>query len=154
MSLPPFQSLLDAYADDVARLLRSLVGPDEADDCAQETWLSALRAYPSLRNARNLRGWLLTIAARKATDAHRSRGRRAAPVEHLPEQTVPDSWTCLPDQTVWRAVRGLPDGQRAAVVLRHAMDLSYAEVAATLGCTPAAARRRVADAIATLREQI
>ena len=62
------------------RFLVATAGPDEADDCFQETWIAALRAYPRLRRADNLRGWLLKIAQRKAIDAHRARGRRAVPV--------------------------------------------------------------------------
>ena len=80
MDLPPFQALLDSYAPDVHRFLVANVGATDADDCYQETWIAALRAYPSLQNASNLRGWLLTIASRKAIDMHRSRGRAPIPV--------------------------------------------------------------------------
>ena len=84
--LPPFQALLDEHRDDVYRFLVASLGRDEADDCFQETFISALRAYPRLRDASNLRSWLFTIAHRKAIDAHRARGRRAVPVEEVPEQ--------------------------------------------------------------------
>src|SRR5258708_11842921 len=80
MSLPPFQTLVDDHKEDVYRLALSAVGPVDADDCFQETLLAALRAYPTLRHADNLRGWLLTIAHRKALDHHRARGRGAVPV--------------------------------------------------------------------------
>ncbi len=52
------------------------VGPPDADDAFQETFLSALRAYPRLRPDSNLRAWVLTIAHRKALDIHRARARR------------------------------------------------------------------------------
>ena len=80
---PPFQRLLDDHADTVLRFLAGSVGPVDADDCFQETVIAALRAYPRLRHADNLRGWLLTIAHRKALDHHRARARRAVPVEDL-----------------------------------------------------------------------
>src|SRR6476620_1555932 len=80
MRLPPFQALLDAHGRDVHRFLIAEVGPVDADDCYQETWLAALRAYPQLRDASNLRSWILTIAHHKAIDTLRSRGRRAVPV--------------------------------------------------------------------------
>ena len=64
---------------DVLGFLVAAVGPQEAEDCFQETFLAALRAYPRLEDDRNLRGWLLTIAHRKAIDHHRARGRRAVP---------------------------------------------------------------------------
>ena len=101
MRLPPFQALLDAHGRDVHRFLIAQVGPVDADDCYQETWLAALRAYPQLRDASNLRSWILTIAHRKAIDHVRSRARRAVPVaeaeaevEQRPRQRW--RWRCAP----------------------------------------------------------
>ena len=68
MAAPPFQSFLDEHRDPVLGFLRAMVGPVDADDCFQETVIAALRAYPRLSHEDNLRGWLLTIAHRKATD--------------------------------------------------------------------------------------
>lgn len=84
MRLPPFQSLLDVHGSDVYRFCVAMVGAVEADDCFQETWIAALRAYPSLRRADNLRAWLFRIAQNKAIDAHRARSRRPVPVESVP----------------------------------------------------------------------
>src|ERR1700742_1827369 len=89
--LPPFQNLLDAHDRDVHRFLIAIVGPVDADDVYQETWLAALRAYPQLTGASNLKGWLLTIAHRKAIDHVRARARRATPVAEpadLPHATA------------------------------------------------------------------
>ena len=66
-------------------VLRGAVGAADAEDCFQETFLAALRAYPKLGDDRNLRGWLLTIAHRKAIDHHRANGRRPLPVAELEE---------------------------------------------------------------------
>ena len=76
---PPFQRFLDEQRDAVWRFLVAAVGRDAADDCFQETFLAALRAYPKLRDASNLRAWVLTIAHRKAIDHHRARRRGAGP---------------------------------------------------------------------------
>ena len=78
--LPPFQTVLDDHAGAVMAILRGAVGREGAEDCFQETFLAALRAYPKLDDDRNLRGWLLTIAHRKAIDHHRANGRRPIPV--------------------------------------------------------------------------
>src|SRR6201994_1909403 len=86
--LPPFQNLLDAHARDVHRFLIATVGPVESDDVYQETWLAALRAYPELTDASNLKGWLFTIPHSRAIDHVRARARRATPVAEpadLPE---------------------------------------------------------------------
>jgi len=72
VQLPPFQRLVDDHAADLHRFLVGCIGPDLAADCLQDTLIAALRAYPRLRHADNLRAWLYTIAHRKATDSVRS----------------------------------------------------------------------------------
>lgn len=153
MVLPPFQFLLDAHAGEVARLCAALAGPDDAADCAQDTWLAALRAYPSLRHAANLRGWLLTIAARTAVDGHRARARRPLPVAAVPEAPAGPA-AAYDEEGLWGRVRRLPDRQRIALGLRYALDLPHADVAAALACTETTSRRLVSDGLATLRAEM
>ena len=150
-TLPPFQTLLDEYAADVMGVLRGAVGRTDADDCFQETFLAALRAYPKLKDAGNLRGWLLTIAHRKAIDHHRARGRGPVPVADVAEVAVEDP---LPDDGIWEAVGALPPKQRAAVALRYGSDLPHAEIAAALGCSPEAARRSLHEGVKRLRKEL
>ena len=148
--LPPFQVPLDAHRGDVYRFLVASLGREEADDCFQETFISALRAYPRLRDASNLRSWLFTIAHRKAIDAHRARARRAVPVEELPEQAAP-SLEPNGEPELWRAVRELPAKQRAAVLHRYVNDLAYADIGQVMGCSEEAARRSVHEGLKKLR---
>lgn len=150
VGLPPFQEFLDAYREDVYRFLVALVGPDEAEDCFQETFLSALRAYPRLRRDSDLRAWVLTIAHRKSMDAHRSRRRRPTPARVLPEAAVEPG--APPEPALWEAVRGLPSGQRSAVTLRFVGDLPFREIGRALKCSEAAARQRVREGLKKLRE--
>jgi RNA polymerase sigma factor (sigma-70 family) len=152
---PPFQRFLDCHRDAVWRFLVASVGRADAEDCFQETFLSALRAYPELEDARNLRGWVLTIANRKALDAHRARARRAVPVADAPavdKRSV--SFGAVADDAVWEAVRGLPDRQRSAVVLRYVADLPHREIAAAIGCSEDAARRSLHEGLTKLREAV
>lgn len=150
--MPPFQTLLDDHAVDVMGVLRGAVGRADAEDCFQETFLAALRAYPKLGDASNLRGWLMTIAYRKAIDHHRARGKRPLPVAEVAEIAVEDP---LPaDNGVWELVGALPPKQRAAVALRYACDLPHAEIAAALGCSPEAARRSLHEGIKRLRKEL
>lgn len=154
MSLPPFQTLLDAHGAAVHRFLVASVGPSEADDCFQEACIAAMRAYPKLEYADNLRAWLLKIAQRKAIDAHRARARRPLPVAELPERAVGgEPAVPLTARPVWARVRALPEKQRMAVFLRSAADLSYDEVAAALDCSQEAARRSVHEGLKKLREE-
>ena len=149
--LPPFQSLLDEHRDGVYRFLVASLGRDEADDCFQETFISAMRAYPRLRDASNLRSWLFTIAHRKAIDAHRARARRAVPVEEVPEQADAGGVGLNGEPELWRAVRGLPTKQRAAVLHRYVNDLAYADIGRVMGCSEDAARRSVHEGLKKLR---
>jgi RNA polymerase sigma factor (sigma-70 family) len=152
--LPPFQALLDAHGRDVHRFLIASVGPLDADDCYQETWLAALRAYPSLKDAANLRGWVLTIANRKAIDHVRARSRRAVPVaetDDLAGAAPPSSPES--DGAIWTQVAQLPDKQRTALALRFVADAAYDEIAAVMETSEAAARRNVHEGIKKLREE-
>ena len=149
--LPPFQTLIDEYAAEVMAVCRGAVGRGDAEDCFQETFIAALRAYPKLDDDRNLRGWLVTIAHRKAIDHHRARGRRPVPVERVPEVAVTDP---EPGDGIWELVGALPPKQRAAVTLRYASDLPHAEIAAALGCSPEAARRSLPEGIKRLRKEL
>jgi RNA polymerase sigma factor (sigma-70 family) len=148
---PPFQRFLDDHRDEVLRFLTAAVGPNEAEDCFQETFIAALRAYPRLEQGSNLRAWVLTIARRKAIDAHRSRARRPLAVADLPETQAPAAADGRPE--LWEAVRRLPPRQRAAVTLRFVNDLPYDEVSAVMGCSPEAARRSVHEGLSRLRKE-
>jgi RNA polymerase sigma factor (sigma-70 family) len=152
-ALPPFQTLLDEHAADVMSVLRGAVGRGEAEDCFQETFLAALRAYPKLRDTSNLRGWLLTIAHRKAIDHHRADGRRPLPIGEVAEIAGATAEPQL-DEGVWELVGALPPKQRAAVALRYACDLPHAEIGAALGCSPEAARRSLHEGMKRLREEL
>lgn len=173
--LPPFQALLDEHAADVMAVLRGAVGRADAEDCFQETFLAALRAYPKLGDDRNLRGWLLTIAHRKAIDHHRANGRRplavgdAAQIEAggmdgldsgrprrdgTPAGGTPPVEDAVAEDGIWELVGALPPKQRAAVALRYGSDLPHAEIATALGCSPEAARRSLHEGIKRLRAEL
>jgi RNA polymerase sigma factor (sigma-70 family) len=154
-TLPPFQRFLDAHRETVWRFLVCSVGRGEAEDCFQETFMAALRAYPRLQAGADLRAWVLTIAHRKALDAHRGRSRRALPVG---EVTAIDGRTEQPprghDEELWEAVGGLPSRQRSAVVLRYIADLPHRDIAAAIGCSEEAARRSLHEGLAKLRKVV
>ena len=150
MDLPPFQELIDAHAATVYRFLAARVGFVEADDCFQETYLAALRAYPELKDASNLRAWLLTIAHHKAIDSQRATGRRPTPVATLPDAAVEQP--PLKERALWALVGDLPLKQRDAVLHRFVADLPYADVGTAMGCSEEAARRNVFEGVKKLRE--
>ena len=150
--MQPFEAIVAEHGQVVMRVCRALLGPVEADDAWSETFLAALRAYPGLRPGSNVRGWLVTIAHNKAIDQIRARLRVPVPAGELPERSSGGEPGPEPaDVELQGALAALPPKQRGAVVYRYLADLPYAEVAALLECSQAAARRSAADGIARLR---
>ena len=166
--IPPFDAFLEEHREAVHRFLVAAVGRDEADDCFQETFLAALRAYGRLTDASNLRGWVLTIAQRKATDAHRSRRRRKLQAEAAARAVAGDAAAnvavaggtgrepatdgiTVADADVWEPVRRLPPRQRVAVLHRYVNDLAYAQIAGLMGTSEEAARQNVHAGLKRLR---
>jgi RNA polymerase sigma factor (sigma-70 family) len=151
VSLPPFETVVAEHGAVVLRVCRAVLGPDDAEDAWSETFLAALRAYPTLRPGSDVRAWLVTIAHRKAIDGYRARKRAPLPVEQLPrEPAVVDPDESV-DPALLAAVDALPDKQRQVVAYRYLADLSYPAIAAIVGGSEAAARRSAADGIAALR---
>jgi RNA polymerase sigma factor (sigma-70 family) len=148
----PFEEVVAEHGSVVMRVCRAMLGGADADDAWAETFLAALKAYPNLRPDSNVRGWLVTIAHRKAIDQTRSRARRPLPVEDLPETPSAVGVPADPDTELWAALRALPFRQRSAVAYHHLAGMPYAEVAVLLDSSEDAARRSAADGIASLRK--
>jgi RNA polymerase sigma factor (sigma-70 family) len=154
--VPSFPDFVELHRALVYRFCLAALGPGDGDDCFQETFLAAMRAYPRLRDGEALDRWVLKIATRKVLDAHRRRAVRPIPAGSGEEvaggrsdRTVraePD-----PADPLWQAVRALPPRQRVAVVHRYVIDLPYARIAELVGGTPEAVRANVAQAMRTLR---
>ena len=166
-SIPPFQLFYEEHGPSVYRFLVASVPRAEAEDCFQETFLAALRAYPRLRHADNLRGWVMAIAANKVVDAGRARTRRPVSVADVPDDAAgagrvggsnpsPDvpADGFDPGDPTWAAVRALPERMRTAVVLRHVLDLPYDEITAVMGGTEEAARANVHQGLKRLRTSL
>jgi RNA polymerase sigma factor (sigma-70 family) len=156
--IPPFQDFLEANRTSVYRFLVAAVGMGEVEDCFQDTFMSALRAYPRVTEAERLDRWILKIASRKAIDHHRARARRPVPAENVAD--LADAAVAVaeaeaePGAPVWEMVAALPPRQRVAVVHRHAFDRSYDEIAELMGCSEQTARANVSLGVRALREMM
>jgi RNA polymerase sigma factor (sigma-70 family) len=150
VSAPPFERFLQTHKDDVYRYLKA-VARVHADDCFQETFISALQAYPRLDHSADPRAWIFTIARRKVIDAHRAEKRRPRPVDSIPDAGTndPDG----PDEALLHLVRELPLKQKEAVELRYIGDLSYEQVAQVMGSSLEAARQNASAGIRSLRKR-
>jgi RNA polymerase sigma factor (sigma-70 family) len=148
----PFERIVAAHGDVVWRVCRGLLPEHDAEDAWSETFLAALHAWDRFEGDR-VRGWLVTIAHRKAIDVTRRTARRAVPVAEPPEvSTKVDANLVGPDSELALALRDLPPKQKQAVAYHYLAGLPYSEVAAILGGSADAARRAAADGVAALRK--
>jgi RNA polymerase sigma factor (sigma-70 family) len=146
--VPPFERFYEEQQGPVLKQLRTMLDRDAAEDAFQETFLRALRAYPTLEHGRHLRAWALAIARNVALDALRRRRLTSADVPDLESVDEP-----LPYEEIRRLTAGLPQKERAAVFLRYGYDLSYEDIGAALGSSPEAARQAASSGVRRLRRK-
>jgi RNA polymerase sigma-70 factor (ECF subfamily) len=147
------------------RMIRALCqlllrDPVDAEDAAQQTFLSAFGSLIDGTVPQLPAPWLATIARRECWA--RTAQRRRQPLA-LDETNAPASAANNPlDEAIrnvdlnalWRAINDLPRQQRSAFLMREFAGLSYAEVAEALGATESAiesllvrARRQLRDGL-------
>jgi RNA polymerase sigma factor (sigma-70 family) len=146
--VPPFERFYEEQRGPVLAQLRGMLGRDAAEDAFQETFLRALRAYPTLRHGRHLRAWALTIARNVAVDVLRSRRLTSADVPDLESVDEP-----LPYEELRQLTAELPQKERAAVFLRYGYDLSYEDIGTALGSSAEAARQAASSGVRRLRKK-
>ena len=159
MVKPDFDELVERHSAEIfAYVWRMLRETHDAEDCLQETFLRAFRSYGRVRAGTNYRAWLYKIATNTARSQWKRRARSAAQITELDPDRQADEMS-VADRierkallaAVARAVEGLPDQQRAALIMRKYQELSYAEIAAALECSEAAARANVYQAVKKLQ---
>jgi RNA polymerase sigma factor (sigma-70 family) len=143
----PFERIVAEHGDVVWRVCRGLLPAHDAEDAWSDTFLAAMQAWDRFEGDR-VRGWLVTIAHRKALDVLRASARVVMPEEGVPDSPVEQGGL---DLDLWAALARLPDGQRAAVVHHHLGGLPFDEVASLTGTTPTAARKAASDGVRRLR---
>lgn len=152
------ESSLDEHMRRMFRLIYRIVGnvPD-AQDLTQEALVKALTRKGQLKDSRKAASWLNRIAVNTALDFVRKRGR--VRFRELDERSP--AGTESPER---RAIRGetrswlegglelLSDRERTALLLRDVEDIPAAEVARTMGCSPATVRSHIANARVKFRK--
>lgn len=149
------------YRDSYDRVLRTLRGilrdPTAAEECAQEAFVRAYRAWPHWRPDAPAEAWVHRIAFNAAASYRRREGLRALGNTVL-RLGRPDGVTAPADPTrsaeLLSALRRLPPKQAAAIVLRHHHGYTSREIAAALGVAESTIASRLAAAKAQLRREL
>jgi RNA polymerase sigma-70 factor (ECF subfamily) len=145
------------------RLLRYLqvVGCDDVDDVAGETWLQAIRDLATFKkdSADEFRAWLFTIARHRAIDAARSRQRfrdkvlaadSFAPTVTVASPVEDEALTQISTRRAVALVAQLPPDQAEVVALRVIAGLDTRDVARLLRKSPGAVRVALHRGLRTL----
>lgn len=126
-----------------------------AQDLVQESLAKTYAAWPRLNEVGNAEAYTRRVIATTAISWRRRRGFHERPAEHLPERASADpSEAMVVHDVLWTHLLELPPRQRAAIVLRHYVDLSEAQTAETMGCSVGTVKSSVSAGLSRLRERI
>jgi RNA polymerase sigma-70 factor (ECF subfamily) len=150
-----FEAFVREYQDMVfATAVRLLANPAEAEDVAQTVFLRAFERFSSISESPTAGGWLKTVATNLCLNhlsRYRARWQFFSELDRPGDDQTYESTLPAPargeaaeqasrHERVERAVQALPDHQRVPLVLFHFEDMTYKEIAATLGVSLAKVR--------------
>lgn len=143
------RELVEAYERPIFHIIwRSVGNPEDARDLTQETFVRAIRALDRFDPSRPFRNWVFRIASNLAIDHLRRRRLRTVSINvdeddergmrapvlvdagSRPDEVHEQTWL---SEKLARLVERLPAEYRMVVHLRHREQLSYEEIAETLG---------------------
>lgn len=138
-----FTQLVQEHSTLVYRVALRILGPESAQDASQEVWVRVWRNIKSFRGDSAFSTWLYKITVNTCLNAKKQEARRVlreygAEVPYLPGppggEDDPEARALGTErrEELMRALAHVREDHRAAVVLRHMEDLSYAEIAEIL----------------------
>lgn len=149
--------LYDRHSARVYSVARRLTGDDVlAEDCAQETWLRALRGLESYRGDASFSTWLHRIAINSALSARRRvsrRRQREAPLADARSASRPDAMPLLRVR-LERALAALPDRMRQVLVLHDIEGFTHREIGQLLGVGEGTSKSQLFHARARMRDRL
>lgn len=170
-----FEQIVRHYSSMIFALAARMVGPAEAEDVVQETFLRAYRGLESFRGESSLKTWLYTIALNRIRARHGALARLRklfVPGQPGPDREDGEALDLVADaadpadgpeeaalamerrRRLRVAIQNLPEEFRTAVILRDLQDLSYQEVADVLHVPIGTVRSRIARGRALLKEEL
>jgi RNA polymerase sigma-70 factor (ECF subfamily) len=167
-----FGELVERNRRAVFRAALAAVGnAAEADDVAQETFVTAYRKLSGFRAESAFRTWLLSIAWRKALDRRKGLARwfrlagsrtefgdeHGDPFEHIASPARPQDEALVAadlQRKVRKLIATLPRKFRDALLLAGSGDYSYEQISEMLGAPVGTVKWRVSEARRILRKKI
>jgi RNA polymerase sigma factor (sigma-70 family) len=143
------------YGQSLLAYLRRYVGPDEAEDVLQRTFLDVWRSASRFRSGERFSAWLFTIAHRRAVDTLRARRHAVVDVESMRDLVGEDGRETVERYADAAEVRAgldaLPEHEREVLLLAYFGGLSQREIAARLDVPLGTVKARAARGTHRLR---
>lgn len=158
-----FRVLVERYQHLVYTLaLRMVKRPEDAQDVAQETFLSAWKALPKFRMDAQFSTWIYRLTVNAATDLLRRRREEQSLDDEENPVVMADSAPAPQEEAergerreiLKRCIGQLTDNHRKILILREIHGLNYQEIGEVLELTPGTVRSRLARARKELREKL
>lgn len=139
-----------------------LSDPELVHDICQESFLKALRSVSRLKDPSKFPAWLYRIAENTLRDALRTKARRGPWLQFTDQldereaqsSAVDELSTSEEAEKLLALIRVLPPRYREPLLLRHARDLSYAEIGDILGISENAVQVRIFRARKMLKNKL
>jgi RNA polymerase sigma factor (sigma-70 family) len=137
-----FEAIYDRYERPIRSFCRHMLGqPEDADDAAQQIFLSAYRALAGSKNAIDLKPWLFAIARNRCRTMLRGRNRGLGILETAEREPSVEGLAVEVERRehlrdLLRDISRLPEDQRAALILTQLDTLRHDEVARVLAVPP------------------
>ena len=165
-----FDALVTKYQFKVVNLVTRFVKDvDEAQDVAQEAFIKAYRGLANFRGDSAFYTWLYRIAINSAKNYIVSQGRKSPTyavdiddAEHmetaaaLKEIDTPEGrmLTREIENTVYKAIKELPEDLKTAITLRELEGMTYEEIANVMECPIGTVRSRIFRARETIDKHL
>jgi len=159
--LAAFNQLVVRYRAAVNRVAASIVGREHAEDVAQDAWLLAFKALPSIEEPRNFAAWLSAITRHRARRVGQSESRLRAQhvafdevlIEQL-EALSPPLSDAIQDQELKAALDNLSSDYALVLKLRFLDEMPLKRIAAFLGAPLSTVKWRLHQGKKRLRAQL
>jgi len=151
-----FEEIVRQYEGQVFRVALRLLGSvEDAQDASQETLLRLHRHLGAIDELQSCGAWLYRVTVNIANDMLRRR-RKIVPLAEMPCRADAEAAISLEERRnlVSRALLGLPEKERAAIVLRDIEGLSTGEVAAILNSSEATVRSQISTGRVKLKKLV